>query len=128
MNTGLTIGQVARRAGMNTSAIRFYEKIGLVAPTRRVSGQRRYDPPVVERLSAIRAARALGFSLPEIGGLLDGFDTSTPPSARWQALAAEKLPQIDAEIARLMALKRLLEAGSGCECSRVEVCLGAASS
>ena len=123
MNDTLTIGQVARRAGLHTSAIRYYESIGLVAPPRRVSGQRRYDEPVVERLAAIRTARALGFSLAEIAALLDGFSDSTPPSARWGALAARKLPEIETQITLLTRMKGYLEAGSSCECPRIEVCL-----
>jgi len=123
MSHTLTIGEVARRAGLHTSAIRYYEGIGLLPQPQRVSGRRRYDPLVVRRLAAIRTARALGFSLPEIAALLDGFAESTPPAARWEALAERKLPQIEAEIEALTRLKRLLEAGRGCRCPAIEDCL-----
>jgi DNA-binding transcriptional MerR regulator len=126
MNDPLTISQVARRAGMQASAVRYYERIGLLLPPRRVSGQRRYEPAVVERLLAIRHAASLGFALAEIHLLLDGFPADTPASSRWRSMAQAKLPQIDAAITRLTAMKRLLESGSECACPRIEDCLGVA--
>lgn len=119
----LNIGEVARRAGMQTSAIRYYESIGLLLPPPRASGWRQYDPDVVERLEAIRTARQMGFTLKEISMLLDGFSSEIEPSARWRALAERKLAQVEDMIQRAMKLKTLLEVGLDCGCARVEVCI-----
>ncbi len=124
MKKSLTIGELARLAGIHTSAIRYYESIDLLPPPPRASGQRRYEPGSIERLRAIRQARALGFTLGEIRVLLDGFDEGTPPFARWQRIAKQKLPQIEEAITRLTEMKRLLEAGTTCACPTVEDCLG----
>src|SRR5690349_5831998 len=96
----LTITQVARRAGIRPSAIRYYESIGLLPVPARVHGRRRYDESVSRRLTIIAAAQGMGFTIAEIGVLLHGFDADTPASARWRALAEEKRPHIDALIRR----------------------------
>jgi MerR family transcriptional regulator, redox-sensitive transcriptional activator SoxR len=118
----LSIGEVARRVGVRPSAIRFYESAGLLAPPERSSGWRSYEPSVVERLQVIRSAREIGFSLDEIRQLLDGFSPDVPPSERWRALAAEKLPEVHGAIRRATALKRLLVAGMSCRCVSIEEC------
>ena len=74
----LTIGELATRAGVRTSTLRYYEDEGLLVPAARVSGQRRYDPGAVEVLTVIRFCRALGFSLDEIRTLL------TVPRGEWK--------------------------------------------
>lgn len=118
-----TIGELARRAGIRASAIRFYENVGLLTKPPRVSGWRRYDPATVDRLGVIQTARDLGFSLGEIKTILDGFPEGTPPSARWQAVARKKLPEVEAHAQRILAIKRLLEAGLDCECENVDECI-----
>jgi len=118
-----TIGQLARKAGIRASAIRFYESVGLLAKPPRSSGWRRYDSTMLDRLGVIQAARDLGFSLGEIKTLLDGFPEDTPPSARWEALARKKLPEVDAHAQRILAMKKLLEAGLNCDCEDVEECI-----
>ena len=77
----LTIGQVARRAGLNVSAIRFYEAEGLLPEAIRVSGQRRYSDEVFGRLAVIDVAKRAGFSLEEIRTLLRAGDAGTPAHA-----------------------------------------------
>ncbi len=119
----LNIGQVAQQVGMQTSAIRYYESIGLIPEPQRKSGWRRYDADVLERLSVIRTASEIGFTLEEIRTLLDGFPLTTDPSARWQALAARKLPEVRELIERAMVLQELLEAGMACDCSQIEQCI-----
>lgn len=69
--TSVPIGEIARRAGLRTSAVRYYERIGLLRPAPRAGGQRRYDPSALHRLSAIRLAQRAGFSLEEIKRLFD---------------------------------------------------------
>ncbi len=119
---GLNIGQVAQDAGLRSSAIRFYESIGLIPPPRRASGWRQYDAEVLNRLKVIRAARELGFSLKEIRELMKGYPAEIVPSARWRKLAQKKLPEINAQIERANAIKRLLENGISCECIKIDDC------
>jgi MerR family transcriptional regulator, redox-sensitive transcriptional activator SoxR len=118
----LNIGEVARRVGIRTSAIRYYESLGLLAAPDRSNGWRAYDPRVVDRLQVIRTARELGFSLEEIAQLLDGFSPDIPPSERWRAMAAEKLPRIRDAIRRATALEQLLRFGTTCRCVTIEEC------
>jgi len=118
-----TIGELARKAGLRTSAIRFYESVGLLAEPPRASGWRRYDSKTFDRLGVIQAARDLGFRLGEIKTILDGFPEGTPPSARWQELARRKLPEVEAHARQILAMKALLEAGLNCECEAVDECL-----
>jgi MerR family redox-sensitive transcriptional activator SoxR len=118
----LTIGEVARRAGLRASAIRYYESIGLLAQPSRVSGQRRYDETVLRRLAIIDVAQRAGLSLDEARTLLDGFSPTTPPGARWRALARRKLPEIEGLIARATTMKQVLERGAECQCISFEDC------
>src|SRR5690242_13595413 len=122
MGDDLTISAAARRAGVRPSALRYYESVGLVPVPRRVSGRRRYDPEVLPRLALIGAAQRMGFTIAEIKTLFDGFTPDTPASARWQALAARKLPEIEALIARAQGMKALLEEALRCGCLTLDAC------
>jgi MerR family redox-sensitive transcriptional activator SoxR len=116
----LRIGEVAAQAGVNTSLIRYYERIGLLPVAERISGQRRYDPAIVRRLAVIDVAQRAGLSLDEISGLLDiGTD---PMSARLQELAERKLPEIEALITRAEHVREWLAAATRCECVTVDEC------
>ncbi len=118
----LTITAVARRAGLRTSAIRYYESVGLLPTPGRVSGRRRYDPDVLPRLALIAAAQQMGFTIAEIGTLMHGFDADTPASARWQVLAAKKLIEVEALIARAEGMKQLLGEALRCGCLTLDAC------
>ncbi len=118
----LTITEVARCANLRPSAIRYYERIGLLPAPRRVSGRRRYDAGVLETLAIIAAAQAMGFTIAEIDTLLHGFAPDTPAWSRWQTLATEKLPEIDALILRAQGMKLLLERSLHCECLTLDAC------
>lgn len=118
----LTIGEVARRAGLNTSAVRYYERIGLLPPAARGNGQRRYDGKVLIHLAIIRLAQEAGFSIAEIGTLLSGFPEETPPSERWQELARRKLPEVDAQIGCLQVVRQVLEESLNCNCLTLDAC------
>jgi MerR family transcriptional regulator, redox-sensitive transcriptional activator SoxR len=118
----LAIGEVARVAGVSPSAIRYYERKGLLPPPSRSSGQRRYDPRVFQLLRVIEVSKQAGFSLKEIEQLLHGFDRSTPPSERWRALAEGKLTEVEELIARAEGMRTLLERGLECGCLRLEDC------
>jgi MerR family redox-sensitive transcriptional activator SoxR len=118
----LTIGQVAERAGLNTSHIRFYERVGVLPQPDRIAGQRRYRAEVLHRLSIIDVAQRAGLSLEEIAPLT-GPDNRTAEAGRHiRALADEKLPRIDALIARAHAVKHWLEVAQHCDCESVDVC------
>jgi MerR family redox-sensitive transcriptional activator SoxR len=119
---GWLIGEVAKRAGLKASAIRYYERIGLLPEAERLSGRRHYDSSVLDRLAVIGLAQEAGFTLAETKVLLNGFSGDTAPSARWQKLAQTKLPEVEALIARARGMKRLLEEGLDCECLSLEQC------
>lgn len=118
----LAIGEVARRAGIRPSALRFYERIGLLPAPTRVSGRRRYSERTVQLLKVVQLAQAAGFTVAEIHTLLNGFAADTPPAQRWQPLAQQKVLELDALIARTQRMKRILETGLNCGCLRLEDC------
>ncbi|WP_275836503.1 MerR family transcriptional regulator [Roseisolibacter sp. H3M3-2] len=118
----MSIGEVARRAGIAPSAIRYYESLGLLPAPARASGQRRYDASVLEWLSLIALAREAGFTMAEVGQLVAGFVPGTPPAAQWRALAARKLAEIDAQVARAERMRAVLTIALDCGCFRLEDC------
>src|SRR5919198_19950 len=99
----LTIGQVAERDGLNTSHIRFYERVGVLPAPDRVAGQRRYREEVLHRLSIIEVAQRAGLTLREIAPLTGPDNRSADASRHIRALADDKLPHIEALIARAQA-------------------------
>jgi MerR family redox-sensitive transcriptional activator SoxR len=118
----MTIGEVAARAGVNPTAIRYWEREGVLPPPRRVGGQRRYDDAVLARLAVVRAAQAVGFTVAETRALVDGFDGEGVAPARWRELAARKLAEVDALIARAEGMKRLLVESLACGCVTLDAC------
>jgi MerR family transcriptional regulator, redox-sensitive transcriptional activator SoxR len=117
----LTIGEIASRAGIRTSAIRYYERVGVLPAPERVSGQRRYHEETVGRLGLIDAAQQAGFSLDEIAELLRSSDEGRG-SEQLRELAAHRLPDVEALIERAQAMKRWLELATSCGCSTLEAC------
>src|SRR5215471_4553158 len=103
----LSIGEIARRAHVATSTIRYYERIGLLPKPRRTGGRRRYDDSILERLAMVRFAKQVGFSVAEVRILLGGA-TGRPPPERWRKLAHDKLAQVDRLIADASAVRQLL--------------------
>ena len=114
----LRIGEVARRAGLRTSTLRYYEKIGLLPRTTRVGGQRRYDPGILERLAIVRLARYVGLQIPEIKWLLNDVP-GRPPPERWRKLAKDRLMQVDALIMEAEAIRELLRMTLDHKCPRL---------
>src|SRR5687767_8726981 len=92
---GLTIGAVARQAGLRTSALRYYESLGLLPAPRRVNGRRRYGPDALRQLQVLQFARRAGFTLAEMQTLFNGFRPGQPPKARFRRLAEHKLAELD---------------------------------
>ena len=120
---GLSIGDVARAAGIRPSAIRYYESVGLVPRPSRANGRRRYGPDTMRLIATLRFAQSAGFTVAEIRTLFHGFGADVPPAKRWQALAERKLKELDDLIANARRMKRAVEAGMGCRCLRIEDCL-----
>jgi MerR family redox-sensitive transcriptional activator SoxR len=118
----LTISAVARHAGLRPSAIRYYESMGLLPAAARVGGRRRYGDDVLPRLALIAVAQQMGFTIAEINTLLHGFSPQIPASARWRALVAQKLPEVEALIARAQGMKVLLEEAMECGCLTLDAC------
>ncbi|HLK68821.1 MAG TPA: MerR family transcriptional regulator [Bryobacteraceae bacterium] len=118
----MTIGQVAKEGGLRASAIRFYEKSGLLPKAVRSGGQRRYDRSILERLAVLERAKDCGFTLDEIRMLFHGFRGDVPLSKRWHDLAAKKIAELDALAARIAVMKELLERARKCQCLDAQEC------
>lgn len=119
----LSIGEVSRQAGLRASAIRFYEKQGLLPRPGRSSGQRKYDESILSRLALLEWAKGCGFSLGEIRELF-GRDGEAPLSARMQRLCHKKINELDAMSERIRVMRGLLERAQKCRCIDVEECGG----
>jgi MerR family transcriptional regulator, redox-sensitive transcriptional activator SoxR len=119
---GLLIGEVARRAGLSTSALRYYEKAGLLPAPSRLSQRRIYDAKVLGRIRVILLALDAGFTVKETKTFLSGFPTTTTPAERWRALAAKKLAEVEARMTRLTQMKSILNESFRCRCMRMEDC------
>ncbi|MEM8705085.1 MAG: redox-sensitive transcriptional activator SoxR [Actinomycetota bacterium] len=119
----LTVGQVAERCGVATSAVRYYDDIGLIRSTRTGGNQRRFARDTIRRIAFISAAQAVGRSLDEIGDALDSLpDQRTPTHADWNRVASTWRPRLDEQIERLVALRDQLDACIGCGCLSLERC------
>jgi MerR family redox-sensitive transcriptional activator SoxR len=120
-DNGMSIGEVAQRAGLHTSTLRYYESIGLLPPPKRISGQRRYSTDVLQVLAVIQLAKEASFTLDEIHALFHDSSAHTRPSERWKALAQRKLHEVERVIAQAQAMKNLLEAAIECESLLLEL-------
>jgi len=119
----LTISQVARQIRLRPSAIRYYERIGLLPPAQRRSGQRRYDPTALYRLAIIQRARQLGFTLSEIRHLFFGFRDVTRASERWRLLSQRKLVELDHLMEGIKVVRGLLKKlMTKCRCDTLDQC------
>jgi MerR family redox-sensitive transcriptional activator SoxR len=119
----LPIAEVAKRSGFPASALRFYEKQGLVTSSRTGGGQRRYERSTLRRLAFIRAARNVGLTLDEIAAALATLpDGRTPTRADWARLSATWRTRLDEQIEALQALRNGLESCIGCGCLSLKTC------
>ncbi|GCF11833.1 MerR family transcriptional regulator [Dictyobacter arantiisoli] len=119
----LTISQIAQQAGIRPSTIRYYESINVLPEPRRVSGQRRYDETILERLAFIQVTQKLGFSLTEIQQLLQSHNEDAQLSEQWQNIAQQKLVQVELLLQRASNVKQLLSQGLQCGCSNLLDCI-----
>jgi MerR family redox-sensitive transcriptional activator SoxR len=114
----LSISDVGEATGLQSSALRYYEKAGLIRPAARAGGRRQYDPSVLQRLAAIALLQEAGFTIAEVGQLL-GAETS---QEKWRSMAEQKLREIDAHVARVAAARELLISALRCDCSGLDTC------
>jgi MerR family transcriptional regulator, redox-sensitive transcriptional activator SoxR len=117
----ITIGEVARRAGVRPSAIRYYESIGVLPPAPRVSGQRRFSSDVLRTLAVIRSGQWAGLDLGEIRELLSGAEDGAV-SERLRAIAERKLPHVQALVERSLLVEGWLRAAAQCRCPTLARC------
>ncbi|MDA8045516.1 MAG: redox-sensitive transcriptional activator SoxR [Actinomycetota bacterium] len=119
----LTIGDVAERAAVATSALRFYEREGLIGAARSDGGQRRYQREVLRRIAFIRAAQRVGLSLDEIKQTLSTLpDGRTPTATDWKRLSRSWRPLLDQRIAELERVRDKLDSCIGCGCLTLRIC------
>lgn len=124
----MKIGQLAAQSGVAASAIRYYERIGLLPPAERTGRQRRYSSDALDRVLLIRFASEMDFALAEIKLFLNGFRPNTPVSARWRKLTTCKIAELQQ---RLLLTRRLLSflkrLHSCCRCVGLHQCVAGLS-
>ena len=121
--TQLTIGHLAERAGVATSAIRFYESRGLIRSVRTTGNQRRYEQHTLRRVGFIRTAQRVGLSLEEIAGALATLpEHRTPTKSDWHRLSRSWRPRLDEQIRRIELLRDRLDGCIGCGCLSLRSC------
>jgi MerR family transcriptional regulator, redox-sensitive transcriptional activator SoxR len=114
----LSITEVGEATGLQSSALRYYEKAGLIRPQGRVGGRRHYEASVLQRLAVVALLQEVGFTIGEISELMGRMGGRQ----RWRTLAEEKLEEIDAHLERVGAARELLRAALECRCSGLESC------
>lgn len=120
---GLTVGEVAERSGFAASAVRYYEREGLISAHRTDGNQRRFDRSVLRRLAFISAARHIGLTLDEVRAALDQLPRSrTPTAADWNRISAGWRERLNSEIEALVALRDRLDSCIGCGCLSLKRC------
>ncbi len=122
-NTFLSIGETARRSGVTTSTLRFYESRGLIDSQRGSGNHRRYHRSMLRRIAIIRVAQTLGLSLREIGDALETLPNGrTPTKKDWSRLSSRWGKQLDRRIADLQNLRARLNGCIGCGCLSMQTC------
>ncbi len=119
----LTVGQLSARSGVATSALRYYEDLGLIASERSAGNQRRYAHATLRRVAFIRSAQRVGLTLDEVAEALATLpEGRTPTKADWSRLSRSWRPRIDAQIERLERLRDRLDSCIGCGCLSLKTC------
>ena len=123
MPSELSIGEVSTRSGVAPSALRFYEREGLIASTRTDGNQRRYERAVLRRIAFIQAGRAAGIPLADVNAALERLPANRIPSRRdWERLSNRWRADLDERIATLEALRNRLTTCIGCGCLSIDKC------
>ncbi len=119
----LTIGELSARSGVSTSALRFYERHGLIAAARTSGNQRRYDRAILRRVALIQAGKAAGIPLERIREALDSLPAGRTPTKRdWERLSRAWARELDERIATLQAIRGRLTTCIGCGCLSLRTC------
>ncbi len=119
----LTIGEVSLRSGVSQSALRFYERQGLIAARRTDGNQRRYPSVTLRRIALVQAGKAAGVPLERIKDALDALPDGKPPTKRdWERLSALWRRELDERIATLEAVRDRLTTCIGCGCLSLQTC------
>lgn len=114
--SGLSIGQIAVRAEVNPSTLRYYESVGLLPAPERKNGQRRYDERLLDRINFIKVAQQTGFSIQEITVLLEGFEPGDSLSERWEQMAKQKRSELEERKKQINFMIKILDNGLSCKC------------
>ena len=123
MSDGLAIGVVAARSGVTPSALRFYEREGLIGSTRTTGNQRRYERAVLRRIAFIQAGRAAGIPLERVRAALELLPENRSPTRRdWERLSRIWRDDLDSRITMLQALRDRLTTCIGCGCLSIDKC------
>ena len=119
----MSVGQVARRAGVKVSTLHFYEQKGLIQSWRNAGNQRRYDRSVLRRIAVIKTAQQLGMSLQEVTLALSHLPKDHAPTEKeWRVMADGWKLQLDERISRLQTLRNNLDECIGCGCLSINKC------
>jgi DNA-binding transcriptional MerR regulator len=118
----MKIGELAEATGLPASTIRYWERIGVLPRPARASGQRDYRPDALYRVAVLKLAQSCGFDLDEMRRLLHGFRPNTVASERWRELGRRKRQDLDCRIARLEAMRDVLDRVLGCRCPDLAEC------
>jgi len=118
----LAISDVARVFGLRTSAIRYYEQIGILPSPMRKNGQRRYEKSALFRLAVVQRARETGFTLEELRELFFGFSPGTPPPKRWHQLSQRKIAELRDRMKQLKLMETFLKRVENCCCDALDEC------
>lgn len=119
----MMIGELSKKVGLPQSTIRYYEHIGLLINPIRINGQRVYENSVIERIMLIKFGKRSGYTLTEIGEMVNQGSVFNDQKAVWQSLAPKKIKDIEGQIAQLEKAKILLETSVNCNCRDLSECL-----
>ncbi len=119
----VSIQQVTQETGVRPSTLRYYEEVGLLHPTGRVSGRRQYDESVFQRLALIHTGQQAGFTLSELGTLLNNALDTDSGSTDWHELVGRKLKEMDTLMRNIQSMKSLLEDIMNCDDASLAECI-----
>ncbi|HEX2494744.1 MAG TPA: MerR family transcriptional regulator [Steroidobacter sp.] len=122
LSGALPISDAARQFGLRSSALRYYEQIGLLRPIPRTNGQRCYDEAALQRLAVICAARQVDLSLEEIAGLFARLRGGTPVDQGWRELSTRKIAELEQLKQQISKAQDSLRRLQNCRCSSIEMC------
>lgn len=114
----LSITEVGEASGLPSSALRYYEKEGLIRSKARVGGRRHFAPSVLQKLAVIALLQEVGFTISEVSQIV----SHRGGSERWRSLAEDKLQEIDTHLERVRAARELLTAALDCQCASLDTC------